>query len=505
MGKGRYLYSNLITASSMLTASSIWPGTVGSALKEGTGSGTLTPSGAYSGTADRLYTIEIDLAGDVATATFKWKENSSSGWEATGVLTSTANIVLEDGVQVRFGTGTGTDFTLADKWTFKATRFFGPGKVIDLDPDTPWRSAGFSGRPVLADVNIEVFTNPSTFTDKTTEAFTESGSTTGAFFVDVAGGDYVYVGCVVPFDRITVDLTTFAVTAGALTVEFYNGSIWTAVSGKTDGTAAGGHTFAQDGDITFTIPPTWTKQGDASLDADKYYVRLKPASDPSTDPVAERLAPLFLPETLTIDFGSAQTPTAVVIHGHNLSSGATVIQLLGNSSDEWGSPAETVTLTHAADTITAFPSVSAYRYWQVRIADKGNADGYVKIGEVFLGTYFEPSKNYVLDFDEAQEADEAGERTAAGTPRPILRNRARMWDLPYRLLSAADRTGFTTLFEAVKDRAAVKSKPFFFTPDSAVPAETYFVHWTGPLNFRRRSSAFADLRVELEERPLSAF
>ncbi len=141
----------------------------------------------------------------------------------------------------------------------------------------------------------------------------------------------------------------------------------------------------------------------------------------------------------------------------------------------------------------------------IRVADQPNADVYTKMGEAFLGTYFEPTENYVLDFEEGQDADETDQRTAAGTPRPILRNRTEAFDLPYRVLGAADRTSFTTMFEAVKNRSDVQSKPFFFTPDSATPADTVMVYWVGALRFLRVSSSFSDLTVRLEERPLSAF
>ncbi len=54
----------------------------------------------------------------------------------------------------------------------------------------------------------------------------------------------------------------------------------------------------------------------------------------------------------------------------------------------------------------------------IRVAEQPNADVYTEMGEVFLGTYFEPTKNYVLDFEEGQDADETDQRTAAGTPGP---------------------------------------------------------------------------------------
>ncbi len=79
-----------------------------------------------------------------------------------------------------------------------------------------------------------------------------------------------------------------------------------------------------------------------------------------------------------------------------------------------------------------------------------------------------------------------------------MRNRTEAFDLPNRFLGAADRTSFTTMFEAVKNRSDVQSKPFFFTPDSATPADTVMVYWVGALRVRRVSSAFSDLTVQLE-------
>jgi hypothetical protein len=42
-----------------------------------------------------------------------------------------------------------------------------------------------------------------------------------------------------------------------MTAEFWNGTAWTAFTGFADGTSAGGATFAQSGDISWTVPTTW--------------------------------------------------------------------------------------------------------------------------------------------------------------------------------------------------------------------------------------------------------
>jgi hypothetical protein len=45
---------------------------------DGRGLGTLATSGPYTGTANRLYLVEIDGAGDIGSATFRWSEDNAS-------------------------------------------------------------------------------------------------------------------------------------------------------------------------------------------------------------------------------------------------------------------------------------------------------------------------------------------------------------------------------------------------------------------------------------------
>jgi hypothetical protein len=71
------------------------------------------------------YKVEIDGAGDVGVATFKWSDDAGVTWEATTVATNTSLINLNNGVQVKF-TGAGkasNDFEVGDSWTFGAIDF----------------------------------------------------------------------------------------------------------------------------------------------------------------------------------------------------------------------------------------------------------------------------------------------------------------------------------------------------------------------------------------------
>lgn len=138
----RFFYENLITSLSAISALTAAPGFVGGSVpRVANGPGSMIFSGSYAGDDPEIYTVEIDMAGDVGTATFKWRKSTTAAgfWEASGILTALTDTLLEAGVSVRFVAAAGTDFTLGDNWQATATRFRSPKRVIDLDPGTRWR------------------------------------------------------------------------------------------------------------------------------------------------------------------------------------------------------------------------------------------------------------------------------------------------------------------------------------------------------------------------------
>jgi hypothetical protein len=169
--------------------------------------------------------------------------------------------------------------------------------------------------------HVEVYdaTGPS-WTDKTAAAQSAASSLTGEFLVDA--GDFLYIGNEAAFARIKVDLDTPAVAAGALTVEYWNGSAWVAVQNLVDGTSDGTDTLVQDGVISFKAPSAWALRGDAELEADQYYVRLSCAAAPSTAPNAELIFPcdgqyldlLFDAMDLSAPEGHARPEETPILH-----------------------------------------------------------------------------------------------------------------------------------------------------------------------------------------------
>lgn len=76
--------------------------------------------------------------------------------------------------------------------------------------------------------------------------------------LDVQGnGGAFYIGSHVPFRGIAVTNGNANSNPSVLTGNFWNGSSWVAFAGFTDGTASGGKTQAQSGNIIWTVPTTW--------------------------------------------------------------------------------------------------------------------------------------------------------------------------------------------------------------------------------------------------------
>jgi len=157
------------------------------------------------------------------------------------------------------------------------------------------------------------------YTQKATEAKSKSGSLTGTFFVDA--NDALYIGFLVPFTSVGVNISTAAVGTSTLVAKYWNGSIWTALGSVTDGTASGGDCFAQDGNITFAQPTNWAKNDPATAGVNLYYVQITSTSIPGTPPNAEYVGPNsgqylsvpFIDEGMTFVVGHAKPEEMLIL------------------------------------------------------------------------------------------------------------------------------------------------------------------------------------------------
>jgi hypothetical protein len=190
---------------------------------------------------------------------------------------------------------------------------------------------------------------------------------------------------------------------------------------------------------------------------------------------AYRSGGLDNPTTITINHGTAKQRTCLVIQDHNLSSGATITHM-ANSVNSWTSPPYSQVLTWNQEIIVYYFN-NSYQYDRLEINDPSNPDGYIEIGELFIGTYLELSSGMSLQPKPRERVFTYGPftRSTAGVPREGVLSRAREFTIVLPMLGEADWDGLLTMFKALRDTSTGKSQPFFFNVWSDLETQTYMV------------------------------
>jgi hypothetical protein len=214
-----------------------------------------------------------------------------------------------------------------------------------------------------------------------------------------------------------------------------------------------------------------------------------------------RSSALGSPNTITITLGSPLEVKVIVLADHNLSSGATIV-LKGHTADSWASPnfTETITPWNEGNIIQFLTTAvsTVYKCWQIQITDPGNPDGYIEIGELFLGSYLELTKNYVEGYSERTDFLKDTNRTSYGVERDRFYNSQLTFSFNFGAMPPVDVASMKTLIAALGSRSLGTFKPLWFNTDSATPNDTYFVKLSSlPINNRTKS--LFDMPLEFKE------
>lgn len=174
--------------------------------------------------------------------------------------------------------------------------------------------------------------------------------------------------------------------------------------------------------------------------------------------------------TINIDLEIATEVKVLIIDGHNLSATAT-ITLIGVEPTLF-----TEAVTWADNNIVYYLSVATTkRYWHLQITDAANPDGYIDIGELFLGSYMELSKTYSLGFSKGFALLYSSNRTPYGVIKKRFYNRQRSFRYNFNLLIAADITLLEAMIDSIASRSTGQLLPFWFNDDSGTPTQTWMV------------------------------
>lgn len=178
----------------------------------------------------------------------------NSGETASQVMTNTTAIPSQGDFS---GTALHTDDSAAGKGRFSyaplAHICYCNSVETMIYGGTESRVAGF----ILYDDNAAGFTRD--YTEKVKNTKTDSDNI-ATLLEDGNGTVSLYVGNVMPIENIKFYIVTANATAGTLSVDYWTGSAWSAVSSLSDGTQTGGDTpLGQTGTVTFTSTETTAK------------------------------------------------------------------------------------------------------------------------------------------------------------------------------------------------------------------------------------------------------
>ena len=148
-----------------------------------------------------------------------------------------------------------------------------------------------NGKIDSASVNTSVISSFSNTSDITSDILSSSDSTSVVW--DGIPAKTLYIGYVEKFSKIDIDLTTPSIGSSILIAEYFNGTKFIGLSDIIDNTESSSDSLSVNGKISFLIPGNWETGGGSennSLPSDKFFIRLKPTTNPSTDPVVDKIS-----------------------------------------------------------------------------------------------------------------------------------------------------------------------------------------------------------------------
>ena len=195
-----------------------------------------------------------------------------------------------------------------------------------------------------------------------------------------------------------------------------------------------------------------------------------------------RSSGLSSPNTITIDLGSAQEVKALALYDHNFTSGATLLLEADDAAtfdSDGGSAQFSEAVTWNDDKILHYLSAATTkRYWRISITGTANTDSYLEIGELFLGSYLELTRNFAYGHDTNFVFTLSTKKNEYGVEFDRFGNIQEKFTLNFKGLPDTDITSIKTMLAAIGTRSTGVFRPIYFNEDYAVPASFWLMKIT---------------------------
>lgn len=182
--------------------------------------------------------------------------------------------------------------------------------------------------------------------------------------------------------------------------------------------------------------------------------------------------------TITFDLGSAKTPKVLILLDHNLTSAATIRLQASTVSNFASTPVNDLVVWRSGSILHYIGDPDrTYRYWRLVLTNTANPDGYLRISEVFLGTYVQLAKSFSLGDVQGRVRAGQRDRSAAGRWYGGLNALLKSFDMAFVRTNATDRDALVGVFEALNSASTRTVLPVFFNPNSEDLSLVYLCEW----------------------------
>jgi hypothetical protein len=204
-------------------------------------------------------------------------------------------------------------------------------------------------------------------------------------------------------------------------------------------------------------------------------------------------------EWIKANFGTATAVTGIALGNVNFRSTAT-IKIQANATDSWGSPSFDRTINCA--NLTGYTrnlydewGSQSYKYWRISMLDDGNPDGFLEVGQWFLGSPITLNDNFDASYSRKIVRGNIELRTEYEQAYVYQRDYGWQFDLSWTNCQLTTVTQLRTMSLTLGGNA----KPFFFVLDPTDPGEAYYVRIRGDVEENRVYYDRYNTKIELME------
>jgi hypothetical protein len=153
------------------------------------------------------------------------------------------------------------------------------------------------------------------------------------------------------------------------------------------------------------------------------------------------------------DLGTTPDPVQYFVwYYHNIendTSTALRIQASNDPAEAWVAPAlNEVVIWHNGQLTHFFATPQTYRFWRFYAEDPGNADGYLRCGRPYLGSYFQPTYNFYSKKPRLHDPSEkmySSNRQMSANKKDVYD----IWDVTFDNTLESDYTALREMYLAV--------------------------------------------------------